>query len=280
MLPQSHAGAAAPRGADACCRAVPRRLPRHPAPDRAAAVRRPGARGRDRQPPRALPARADGVLAPGGRDRRRRGEPDRDPGDHGPARRRGRLSRHGGVRLTRPAPAPDTGPMRRLSRALLALLALMACTAAAPAHAQSPATVARAVPPVTKLLVFVEENHSLDQMRAGMPYVASLAEQYGHATDYHATRHPSLPNYLAIARGSTYGVADDALPPAHRLAGRSVFGQALRNHRTAATCAESMPVRCGRSNPGAYAPKHNPWTYFARERTACATHDRGMRAFA
>lgn len=169
--------------------------------------------------------------------------------------------------------------MRRLTRTLLALLALMACAAAAPAHAQSPATAARAVPPVTKLLVFVEENHSLDQMRAGMPYVASLAEQYGHATDYRAIRHPSLPNYLAIAGGSTYGVADDALPPAHRLAGRSVFGQALRNHRTAATYAESMPVRCGRSNHGAYAPKHNPWTYFARERTACAAHDRGMRAF-
>ena len=92
--------------------------------------------------------------------------------------------------------------MRRLPRVLLTLLPLLACTALAPAHAQAPATAARAVPPVTKLLVFVEENHSLDQMRAGMPYIAGLAEQYGHATDYRATRHPSLPNYLAIAGGS------------------------------------------------------------------------------
>ena len=169
--------------------------------------------------------------------------------------------------------------MRRLSRVLLTLLPLLACTALAPAHAQSPATATRAVPPVTKLLVFVEENHSFNQMQAGMPYTASLAERYGHATDYHAIRHPSLPNYIAIAGGSTYGVTDDRLPPAHRLTGRSVFGQALRNHRTAATYAESMPVRCGRSNHGAYAPKHNPWTYFARERTGCAAHDRGMSAF-
>ena len=148
--------------------------------------------------------------------------------------------------------------MRRLSRALLALLPLLACTALAPAHAQSPATAARAVPPVTKLLVFVEENHSLDGMRAGMPYTASLAERYGYATDYHAIRHPSLPNYIAIAGGSTYGVTDDGLPPSHRLTGRSVFGQALRNHRTAATYAESMPVRCGRSNARRLRPEAQP----------------------
>jgi acid phosphatase len=169
--------------------------------------------------------------------------------------------------------------MRRLSRALLATLPLLATAVAGPAHAQSPATAARALPPVTKLLVFVEENHSLDGMKAGMPYTASLAERYGYATDYHAIRHPSLPNYIAIAGGSTYGVTDDKVPAYHRLSGRSVFGQALRNHRSAATYAESMPTPCGRTNAGAYAPKHNPWTYFAGERTGCRAHDRTMSAF-
>ena len=169
--------------------------------------------------------------------------------------------------------------MRRLSRALLAALPLLAATASGPAHAQSPATAARALPQVTKLLVFVEENHSLDGMTAGMPYTASLAERYGYATDYHAIRHPSLPNYIAIAAGSTYGVADDKVPAYHRLSGRSVFGQALRNHRSAATYAESMPVLCGRANAGAYAPNHNPWTYFAGERAGCRAHDRSLSAF-
>ncbi len=46
------------------------------------------------------------------------------------------------------------------------------------------------------------ENHSIGQMRAGMPYTASLAERYGYATDYRAVRHPSLPNYLAVAGGA------------------------------------------------------------------------------
>src|SRR4051794_38617798 len=50
---------------------------------------------------------------------------------------------------------------------------------------------------VSKLLVFVVENHSLTQMRSQMPYTASLAERFGYATDYVAIRHPSLPNYIA-----------------------------------------------------------------------------------
>jgi hypothetical protein len=51
---------------------------------------------------------------------------------------------------------------------------------------------------VTKLLVVVEENHSLSQMHVGMPYTYSLAQRFGYATNYHAITHPSLPNYLAI----------------------------------------------------------------------------------
>ena len=45
--------------------------------------------------------------------------------------------------------------------------------------------------------------------------------------DYTAIRHPSLPNYLAIASGSTHGVTDDGDPSAHQLRGRTVFDQAI-----------------------------------------------------
>ncbi len=70
------------------------------------------------------------------------------------------------------------------------------------------------VPPgASKLLVFVVENHSLDQMKQQMPWTYGFAQRYGYATRYVAMTHPSLPNYLAIAGGSTFGVADDAAPP-------------------------------------------------------------------
>lgn len=36
---------------------------------------------------------------------------------------------------------------------------------------------------VTKVLVFIEENHSLAQMKSGMPYAFSLAKQFGYAED-------------------------------------------------------------------------------------------------
>lgn len=126
---------------------------------------------------------------------------------------------------------------------------------------------------VSKVLVIVEENHGLDQMRAGMPYLFGLARTYGYATDYRAVAHPSLPNYLAIAGGSTFGISDDGSPAVHPIRGASVFGAALAAGRTARLYAESMPVDCDLSASGAYAVKHAPWAYFVDERPACA---RGM----
>jgi hypothetical protein len=134
--------------------------------------------------------------------------------------------------------------------------------------------------PVRKLLVLVIENHSLAQMRAGMPFTYALARRFGYATDYFAIRHPSLPNYIAIAGGSTYGIADDAPPWAHRLMGRSVFGEAVANGKTAAVYEERMPTPCALKNdPAGYAARHNPWAYFVQERRACDRHDRPLASF-
>jgi acid phosphatase len=119
------------------------------------------------------------------------------------------------------------------------------------------------------VLVIVEENHSLAEMQSGMPYLYGLAQQYGYATDYHAISHPSLPNYLAIAGGSTFGVHDDAGPSAHPIAGASVFSQALAAGLTARLYAESLPTPCGTVSTGAYAVKHAPWAYFADQHAAC-----------
>jgi phosphatidylinositol-3-phosphatase len=136
-------------------------------------------------------------------------------------------------------------------------------------------------PTVTKLLVFMVENHSLSQMQAQMPWTYRFATRHEYATDYVAIRHPSLPNYLAIAGGSTFGVTDDELPAAHRLPGHSVFGQALAAGRTAKVYADGMPEACARYNGGVdYAARHNPWTYFPAERSQCLAHDVRLRALA
>ena len=117
------------------------------------------------------------------------------------------------------------------------------------------------------------ENHSLDEMRAQMPWTAALADRYGYATAYHAMTHPSLPNYLSIAGGSTFGVQDDNDPSSHPLTGPSVFGRALAVGSTARVYAEAMPGTCATTPSGEYAVKHNPWAYFVDERTACDQYD-------
>ena len=128
---------------------------------------------------------------------------------------------------------------------------------------------------VTKLLVVIEENHSLSQMQGGMPYVYSLAQRFGYATNYHAITHPSLPNYLAIVSGQTHGVADDEPPSVHRLSGRTVFGQAIARGKKVAVYADGMRTVCSSDSGGSpsYAVRHNPWPYFVGERRACRADD-------
>lgn len=129
--------------------------------------------------------------------------------------------------------------------------------------------------PPSKVLLVVEENHSEATARHQMPYLRRLGERYGRTTHYRAVGHPSLPNYLALTGGSTFGVRDDNGPAAHRIPGPSVFDQALARHRTAKTYAESMPGHCVLAPSGLYAVKHNPWAYFSgsRSRANCRRYD-------
>jgi hypothetical protein len=125
------------------------------------------------------------------------------------------------------------------------------------------------------VLVIIEENHSLAEMKSGMPYDFSLAQQYGYASGYHAITHPSLPNYLAIAGGTTAGVTDDNAPSSHPVNASSVFGQAITAGHTARTYAEGMTSNCQLTNTGRYAVKHNPWAYYTptSERPRCQQFD-------
>lgn len=184
--------------------------------------------------------------------------------------------------------------MRRTDRlrVLAVLLVLTGCATARPAAAPSAtpsaapsATVSAApsaapsgtppAPRVTKVLTVVLENKGEQTATHGMPQLAALARRYGQATRWSAATHPSLPNYLALAGGSTSGVVDDGPPSAHPVHGPSVFDLALATGHTATTYAESMPRPCALTSSGRYAVRHNPWTYYAdaASRRLCAAHD-------
>jgi len=148
------------------------------------------------------------------------------------------------------------------------------------APSTSPTTRASTPAPITKLLVVLVENHSLESMTSQMPYTFGLSQKYGYATNYRAITHPSLPDYLAISGGDTFGVTDDRSPAAHVLHGSSVFGQALALHRTAKAYAEDMAANCAPYDADRYAVRHNPWTYYVDERAACSRYDVPMSALA
>lgn len=155
-------------------------------------------------------------------------------------------------------------------------------TTASPARSSSPASSGpdaastdTSIGRPAKLLVVVLENHSARSAADGMPGLAAAAARYGLATRSFALTHPSLPNYLAIAGGSTFGVRDDKLPVAHPLGGSSVFGQVLAAGKLAKTYAEGMTSACQVRSSGRYAVRHNPWAYFTSptERAGCLRYD-------
>jgi hypothetical protein len=198
---------------------------------------------------------------------------------------------NGGAQGTASSRSKHTGGARNrrsgagmvLRLAVPVLAALFVCAGfGGPAAAQEPAH--SGVPTLqvkrhvgsshpTKLLVVMEENHSLSEMRSGMPYLWSLAKKYGYASDYTAITHPSLPNYLAIAGGSTFGVTDDDNPSAHPINAPSVFDSAVAAGETARVYAESMPSNCALTNSLPYMVHHNPWAYFTPGRSNCDRYD-------
>lgn len=169
--------------------------------------------------------------------------------------------------------APPTGPVSPTGAEATPATATATAATAPPT---SPAPRSDGAPTaITKVLTIVLENHGVAAVNRDMPHLVALARQYGRTSNDRAVTHPSLPNYLALAGGSTFGVHDDAGPSAHPLTGPSVFDLAISHGRSARTYAEAMPTRCALTSHGRYAVKHNPWTYFSdpESRRRCAVDD-------
>jgi hypothetical protein len=89
------------------------------------------------------------------------------------------------------------------------LVAVLLATACQPgARAGTSASASPSPKPAKHVFVIVLENTSY-QLALRQPYIASLATRYALATNYRAVANPSLPNYLAMTSGSTWGIRDD-----------------------------------------------------------------------
>jgi hypothetical protein len=161
---------------------------------------------------------------------------------------------------------------------------LSAFAGAASAHTSSPPTAtapcgSATAPPAggyTHVIWVLMENNSYGSIigSPSAPYINSLAQACGLATNYHNISHPSLPNYV----GMTSGLSLTALKPFKTdcnpskkcsTSAPSIFGQG----ESWKAYEEDMPSNCAPSNSGEYAVRHNPPPYFTTLSSSCPTSD-------
>lgn len=126
------------------------------------------------------------------------------------------------------------------------------------------------------MIWIVFENEGYDQVVGNdtLPYTNRLAKSCGLATRYFGVGDPSLPNYIALTSGGTWGVTGDSSGPLHV---PSIFSQVKEAHLQWRTYSESMPHNCDRSdypsrNP-VYTAHHEPVIYYAGIRRDCTRWD-------
>jgi phosphatidylinositol-3-phosphatase len=154
--------------------------------------------------------------------------------------------------------------------ATLLLVALAGCGGASPADS----SVTLAQSGVSRIAVIVLENHEYDDIigRPSAPFLNTLAAEGAVAANYHAVTHPSLPNYLALTGGSTFGFAGSDCMTC------SVSARNLVDELEAAGISwkaymQDLPSVCSfKTSSGGYIRRHDPFMYYrdiAHNRSRC-----------
>jgi phosphatidylinositol-3-phosphatase len=162
---------------------------------------------------------------------------------------------------------------------VLVLVTLAGCGSNSAATNSSAAGATKSSPTstrikVSRIAVIVMENREYDEIvgRPAAPYINKLLPQFAIAANYHAVSHPSLPNYLALTGGSTFGFdGSDCLTC-------SVSKPNLIDELEAAGISwkaymEGLPEVCSFApSSGGYVRRHDPFMYYrdvAHNRSRC-----------
>ena len=108
------------------------------------------------------------------------------------------------------------------------------------------------------VFLIVMENKSPQQALAGV-YTGHLAATEGVANNYRAITHPSVPNYLALTSGSTWGVQDDSY---RELPKRDLGTQLTAAGVTWRAYMEGLGNGGCLNSPVPYDPGHNPFAFY------------------
>jgi hypothetical protein len=125
-------------------------------------------------------------------------------------------------------------------------------------------------------VVYMEDKGNGDIVGNSLaPYINSLINAHGFASDYHALTYPSDPNYISLLGGSDFGIHTDCslscmVDEPNLLDNLEAAGKSWAFYE------ESMPSACYQQNAGQYyAPDELPWTYFsdiANNQARCQSH--------
>ena len=174
--------------------------------------------------------------------------------------------------LSRPKPAAKAIPTSQTTSTSLATPT--PAINATPTPQPTTAALATPTPASTRtpsgydhIVLIVLENHSFESVigSSQAPYMNSLATEWGLATGYSAVSNPSLPNYLAMIGGNTFGVSSDCTDCF--VNAPSLPDRLEASGRTWKAYMEGMPSPCFVGSYDLYAQKHNPFIYFDPIRT-------------
>jgi acid phosphatase len=127
----------------------------------------------------------------------------------------------------------------------------------------------RLVPDFSHIVIMIFENREYGMVvgNRDMAYFNLLASSYTLLTQHYAPAHPSLPNYLALIGGDTFGIFDDCDFSDCYINAPSLPDLIEASGRTWKTYQDDMPSPCFTGNTLRYVRKHNPFIFFDPIRT-------------
>ncbi len=118
------------------------------------------------------------------------------------------------------------------------------------------------VPNFSHIVIIIFENKGFGTVigNGKMAYFNLLASSYTLLTEHYATTHPSLPNYISLIGGDTFGITtncDDCF-----INFLNLPDLIEKSGRTWKTYQDDMPEPCFVGGTLRYVQKHNPFIYF------------------
>lgn len=115
------------------------------------------------------------------------------------------------------------------------------------------------------VVIVVEENSDYSGVvgnNSTMPYLKSLIDGYGLATQYYANTHPSIGNYQMLVTGQVLTNDDNQTPESFPISADNIVRQLSAAGKTWKAYAEDLPsVGYIGGNTGNYAARHVPLAY-------------------